>query len=101
MEAVEQVKTPRTPVSEKPLSEDEKEEVERKAKEIAIASIVSEVSGFPTRMIHGSTDLKTIGLDETKIALIHQNIQSRYNVKGTTTAQHCLHLLIGWMRFQQ
>ncbi|MDP6888948.1 MAG: beta-ketoacyl synthase N-terminal-like domain-containing protein, partial [Candidatus Thalassarchaeaceae archaeon] len=96
LEAVEQVKIPRTPDSEKPLSEDEKEEVERKAKEIAIASIVSEVSGFPTRMIHGSTDLETIGLDETKIALIHQTIQSQYSVKGTTTAT-TLPTLVDWL----
>ena len=93
---IESVKLPSSPVAGKPLSEDEKEEVERKAKEIAIGSIISQVSGFPTRMIHGSTDLEMIGLDETKIALIHQKIQSQYNVKGSTTAT-TLPGLVDWL----
>ncbi|CAI8404096.1 MAG: Phenolphthiocerol synthesis polyketide synthase type I Pks15/1 [Marine Group II euryarchaeote MED-G33] len=72
------------------------EEIERKSKEIAIAKIVSEISGFPLRMIHGSTNLETIGLTESKIYKIHDKIKSNYRVKGTTSAK-TLPELVEWM----
>ncbi|HJL60160.1 MAG TPA: beta-ketoacyl synthase N-terminal-like domain-containing protein, partial [Candidatus Thalassarchaeaceae archaeon] len=78
------------------LSEDEKVEAERKAKEASIATIVSDVSGFPVRMIHGSTNLETIGLSDSKISEIHQQIKSNYRVKGTTSAK-TLPGLVEWL----
>ncbi|MEE2748171.1 MAG: beta-ketoacyl synthase N-terminal-like domain-containing protein, partial [Candidatus Thermoplasmatota archaeon] len=78
------------------LSEDEKIEAERKAKETSIATIVSDVSGFPIRMIHGSTNLETIGLSDVKISEIQQKIQSNYRVKGTTNAK-TLPELVEWL----
>ena len=81
---------------ESPLSAEEKEEQMRQRKEHALARIVSKVSGFPSRMIHGSTNLEVIGLDAGKIAQIHQEIQSTYRVKGTTNAT-TLPALVEWM----
>ncbi|MDE0575161.1 MAG: beta-ketoacyl synthase N-terminal-like domain-containing protein, partial [Candidatus Poseidoniales archaeon] len=78
------------------LSEEEQDEENRKLKESAIANIVSEVSGFPVRMIHGSTDLETIGLSGEKISEIHQKIQSNYQVKGNTDAK-TLPALVEWL----
>ena len=72
------------------------EEIERKSKEMAIAKIVSEVSGFPIRMIHGSTNLETIGLTESKISSIHDKIKSNYRVKGMTSSK-TLPELVEWM----
>ena len=78
------------------FNKEERDEVERKSKEIAIAKIVSNVSGFPLRMIHGSTNLETIGLSETKVSEIHQKIQSNYRVKGSTNAK-TLPALVEWL----
>ena len=78
------------------LSEEELEEIDRKLKESAIAKIVSGVSGFPMRMIHGSTDLETIGLSQEKISEIHHKIQSNFQVKGSTDAS-TLPALIDWL----
>ena len=78
------------------LSEEEQEEINRKLKESAIAKIVSQVSGFPVRMIHGSTDLETIGLSGGKISEIHQKIQSTFRVKGNTDAK-TLPTLVEWL----
>ncbi|MEC8927303.1 MAG: acyltransferase domain-containing protein, partial [Candidatus Thermoplasmatota archaeon] len=78
------------------LSEEELEEANLKLKESAIAKIVSEVSGFPVRMIHGSTNLETIGLDIGKISEIHNKIQSTYRVKGNTDAK-TLPQLVEWV----
>ncbi|MFL2947117.1 MAG: beta-ketoacyl synthase N-terminal-like domain-containing protein, partial [Candidatus Poseidoniales archaeon] len=96
--------SPRVVVSQAPpiqvapavLSDDEREEVERISKEVAIATIVSEVSGFPIRMIHGSTDLETIGLSDSKISEIHNQIQSNYRVMGPTNAR-TLPELVAWL----
>ena len=81
---------------EAPPTNEEQEELSRLAKEHAIAQIVSKVSGFPTRMIHGSTNLEVIGLDSGKISRIHQEIQSKYRVKGTTDAI-TLPALVEWL----
>ena len=54
---------------------------EDKAKEAAIAKIVAKVSGFPLRMIHGSTNLATIGMDAAKIAAVHAQIKATYRTK--------------------
>ena len=78
------------------LSEDERLELERAAKEFAIATIVSEVSGFPMRMIHGSTHLEIIGLQANQIAEIYQRIKSNYRVKGHTNAKS-LPELVEWL----
>ncbi|MDE0707398.1 MAG: beta-ketoacyl synthase N-terminal-like domain-containing protein, partial [Candidatus Poseidoniales archaeon] len=85
-----------TQVSVQPFNEEERDEVERKSKEAAVAKIVSDVSGFPLRMIHGSTNLETIGLSETKISEIHQKIQSNYRVRGGTNAK-TLPALVEWL----
>ena len=60
-------------------------------KEQAVAQIVSKVSGFPIRMIHGSTNLEVIGLGPEKISEIQRGIQSQYRVKGTTDAKTLPH----------
>ena len=75
---------------------EEQEELTRLAKEHAIAQIVSRVSGFPTRMIHGSTNLEVIGLDPEKISQIRREIQSKYRVKGTTDGI-TLPALVDWL----
>ena len=75
---------------------EEQEELTRLAKEHAIAQIVSRVSGFPTRMIHGSTNLEVIGLDPEKITQIRREIQSKYRVKGTTDGI-TLPALVDWL----
>jgi len=54
---------------------------EDKAKEAAIAKIVAKVSGFPLRMIHGSTNLGTIGMDAAKIAAVHAQIKAAHRTK--------------------
>ena len=78
------------------MTEEEQDEANRMSKESAIASIVSDVSGFPVRMIHGSTDLLTIGLNDIQISEIHQKIQSNYQVKGSTNAT-TLPGLVEWL----
>ena len=81
---------------ETPPTNEEQEELTRLAKEHAIAQIVSRVSGFPTRMIHGSTNLEVIGLGPEKISQIHREIQSKYRVKGTTDGI-TLPALVDWL----
>ena len=72
------------------------EEAELKAKEDAIAEIVAEISGFPLRMIHGQTNLSTIGMDADNISRVHSAIQSKYRVSGNTDAT-TLPGLVEWM----
>ena len=72
------------------------EEAEARAKEAAVAKIVAEVSGFPVRMIHGQTDLETIGMDATKIAEVHRRVAAAHRVKGSTDAS-TLPALVEWL----
>ena len=88
--------TPSVQNLETPPTNEEQEELTRLAKEHAIAQIVSRVSGFPTRMIHGSTNLEVIGLGPEKISQIHREIQSKYRVKGTTDGI-TLPALVDWL----
>ena len=88
--------TPSVQNLETPPTNEEQEELTRLAKEHAIAQIVSRVSGFPTRMIHGSTNLEVIGLDPEKISQIRREIQSKYRVKGTTDGI-TLPALVDWL----
>ena len=88
--------TPSVQNLETPPTNEEQEELTRLAKEHAIAQIVSRVSGFPTRMIHGSTNLEVIGLNPEKISQIRREIQSKYRVKGTTDGI-TLPALVEWL----
>ena len=88
--------TPSIQKLEIPRTNEDEEEMARLAKEHAIAQIVSRVSGFPIRMIHGSTDLEVIGLDADKMSQIRREIQSKYRVRGTTDAM-TLPALVEWM----
>ena len=88
--------TPSVQNLETPPTNEEQEELTRLAKEHAIAQIVSRVSGFPTRMIHGSTNLEVIGLGPEKISQIRREIQSKYRVKGTTDGI-TLPALVDWL----
>ncbi|MBJ04198.1 MAG: hypothetical protein CMB65_05825, partial [Euryarchaeota archaeon] len=78
------------------LTQEEQEELVRQRKEQSIAQIISKVSGFPIRMIHGSTNLEVIGLSSEKIAQIHREIQLLYRVKGNTDAKD-LPALVEWL----
>ena len=74
------------------LTVEEHDEMIHQRKEQAVAQIVSKVSGFPIRMIHGSTNLEVIGLGPEKISEIQRGIQSQYRVKGTTDALSLIHI---------
>ena len=78
------------------LTVEEHDEMIHQRKEQAVAQIVSRVSGFPIRMIHGSTNLEVIGLGPEKISEIQRGIQSQYRVKGTTDAK-TLPALVEWL----
>ena len=78
------------------LTVEEHDEMIHQRKEQAVAQIVSKVSGFPIRMIHGSTNLEVIGLGPEKISEIQRGIQSQYRVKGTTDAK-TLPALVEWL----
>ena len=88
--------TPSVQNLETPPTNEEQEELTRLTKEHAIAQIVSRISGFPTRMIHGSTNLEVIGLNPEKISQIRREIQSKYRVKGTTDGI-TLPALVEWL----
>ena len=93
---VEPIRVESSEANHSPQNFEDPEEIERKSKEVAIAKVVAEISGFPMRMIHGSTNLQTIGLTESKIAKIHDRIKSTYRVKGVTNAK-TLPELVEWM----
>ena len=78
------------------LTVEEHDEMIHQRKEQVVAQIVSRVSGFPIRMIHGSTNLEVIGLGPEKISEIQRGIQSQYRVKGTTDAK-TLPELVEWL----
>ena len=78
------------------LTAEEHDEMIHQRKEQAVAQIISRVSGFPIRMIHGSTNLEVIGLGPGKISEIQRVIQSKYRVKGTTDAK-TLPALVEWL----
>ncbi|MEE2811532.1 MAG: beta-ketoacyl synthase N-terminal-like domain-containing protein, partial [Candidatus Thermoplasmatota archaeon] len=78
------------------LDEDAIAECYRQAKEEFVAKIVSETAGFPLRMIHGSANLVTIGINPDQLSHIHRTIQNSIQVKGTTSAK-TLPELVEWL----
>ena len=89
----------RKSVESNPVGQLDAEELESAiwdAKERLVADIVSQVTGFPLRMIHGSMDLRTIGLDENRISEVKSRIQSAYRVKGDCEAKS-LPDLVEWL----